>query len=466
MTEYKVLLINPPQFFKPYMSNARSGLPIGLLYIAAMLDREGHEVEVLDTLVTEEKDRAVGNIRYTGMSWETIKRRIKASRADVIGVTCPSTVQAPNAIEIGRIVREIDRDVPLIIGGPHATVKPEDFLETYFDIAVMGEGEYTILEVMEYLEKASPKLSQIKGIAFKESNGDIKVNQPREFIRELDSLPYPAYHLVDMLDYTLPPHRSHHHSSKLFGSIPMITSRGCPFSCVFCSIHLHMGRIWRPHSPEYVLDHIEHLITKYNVRAINFEDDNLTLDPKRFEAILDGIIERDLHFYWDTPNGVRADTLNRRILEKMKKAGCVELRVSPESGVQRVIDKVIKKKLKLESVTRVAKICHELGIQLQAFFVVGLPGETLEDIRATFEYAKMLKTKYGVIPSPCFATPLIGTELYRICKEKGYLMVEDITPETIAGAGQKGIIRTEEFSPEDIKRIVREVGLYRSDYLL
>ena len=182
--------------------------------------------------------------------------------------------------------------------------------------------------------RETKKIDDIQGIAHR--IGDkVGLNSPRPFNQNLDELPYPAYHLVDMEKYLNP--KTIEYRSFQKRALPMVTSRGCPFNCSFCSVHLHMGKKFRAHSVDYVVDHIDHLVKKYHVKTIYFEDDNLTFDIQRFEAICDKIIERDIKFQWETPNGVRADYLTLDLLKKMKNIGCQSVFVGVESGDQYVL---------------------------------------------------------------------------------------------------------------------------------
>ena len=209
-----------------------------------------------------------------------------------------------------------------------------------------------------------------------------------------------------------------------------------------------MGYKYRTHSADYVVRHIELLVKKYRVELIHFEDDNLTLDGKRFHAILDGVRERGLVFEWDTPNGVRADTLKHELLEKIKRTGVSELRIAIESADQQILNTVVKKALDLGCIEQVARDCKQLGIRLAAFYVIGMPGETKWHIQKTLDLAYELMRKYSVVPHVNIANPLVGTELYETAKAKGYLIDEDYTKGYIFGTGR---IKTKEFSPEDLQ---------------
>ena len=235
----------------------------------------------------------------------------------------------------------------------------------------------------------------------------------------------------------------------------MITSRGCPFNCNFCSVHLHMGKTFRAHSVDYVINHIEHVVNKYKVKTIFFEDDNLTFDLKRFEAICDQIIEKSIKFHWETPNGIRADYLTRNLLKKMKRSGCQSVFFGIESGDQYVLDNIIDKSLNLKDVINVAKICKEIGINTAAFYIIGFPGEKKKHMLRTIELALRLKKEYDVGMLLHIATPSLGTRLYKECKEKGFIQ-GDLTSRAFSEVRQtRGmpLISTEDFMASEVKEI-------------
>jgi radical SAM superfamily enzyme YgiQ (UPF0313 family) len=211
-----------------------------------------------------------------------------------------------------------------------------------------------------------------------------------------------------------------------------------------------MGNRYRPHSAQYVLNHLDYLVNTHGVNHFHFEDDNLTLDRERFHEILNGIEKRKIRLTWDTPNGVRADTLDRAVLEQCKRTGCVYLILGVESGDQHVLDHIIQKKLSLTTIFEIAACAGEVGIDLRSFFVIGFPGETRTHIANTFEVALRLHKKFRVQPNLMFATPLLGTRLFDICHEKGYL-TEPVTPAALAvSTSGRGIIQTEHFDPDQL----------------
>jgi anaerobic magnesium-protoporphyrin IX monomethyl ester cyclase len=451
----KVLLINPPQTFYPGSDLPASNLPLGLMYIAAVLQKNGYQVEILDAFMTgatcEEK---VGDEITIGLPFDQIAKEIGSRKPDIVGIAGPFTSQIGNAIKVSTAAKQANPNILTVIGGPHVTLVPKEFLEETktADIVVMGEGEYAMLEVAQHFE-GKKKLGEIKGIAYRDG-GEIVVNDRRPFLENLDELPYPAYDLVDMERYLNPPKGIGYRSFQN-RAISMITSRGCPFNCCFCSVHLHMGMGFRAHSANYVLDHIQFVVEKYKIKNIYFEDDNLTMDLKRFEAICDGIIERKIKIGWETPNGVRADRLTMELLKKMKKSGVKSIFVGVESGDQQILDKVVCKSLDLSKVVEFAKNSQKLGLKTGAFYIIGFPGETKENMQRTVNFALDLKRKYDVGMHLFAATPSYGTHLYEECKEKGYLPA-DLTWNSFAQARQArglSMITTKEFTPAEVKEI-------------
>jgi anaerobic magnesium-protoporphyrin IX monomethyl ester cyclase len=449
----KTLLINPPQTFFSGSDLPSGNLPLGILYIAAVLEKAGYEVEVLDAFQTDLPFRKIGYVTEVGIPYDRIGDEIRRGKPDIVGIANPFTCQVEHSIKVADIVKEIDPSVLTIVGGPHISVMPTDFLEKAknVDIAVIGEGEYAMHDIAKFFE-GKKKITDIQGIAHRK-DGKVVLNAPRPFLKDLDELPYPAYHLVDMEQYLNP--KKVEYRSFQDRALSMITSRGCPFNCSFCSVHLHMGNMFRAHSVDYVVDHLELVVDKYRVKTIYFEDDNLTLDLKRFESICDKIIERDLRFSWETPNGVRADCLNLNLLKKMKKSGCQSVFVGVESGDQYVLDNIIDKSLKLVDVVKFAKNCKKIGLKTGAFYIIGFPGEKKENMKNTVDFALMLKRKYDVGMHLLFATPSYGTRLYKECKEKGYIR-EKLTPRAFAEVRQNWglpLIETEDFTAMEIKEI-------------
>jgi radical SAM superfamily enzyme YgiQ (UPF0313 family) len=239
-------------------------------------------------------------------------------------------------------------------------------------------------------------------------------------------------------------------------SIRMLTSRGCGYACIFCSNYIVMGRKWRGRSAENVVAEIEQIVRDYGVRQIDFLDDNVSFDRKRMERICDLLIEKKLNAEWCTPNGVRADCLDKALLVKMKKAGCKRILVAPESGVQRIVDEVINKRQDLEKVENAVSAARKAGIEVGCFFILGMPGETREDMKATIAFAQKLRQLGADRFYFSYATPLYGTELYERAKRNGFLK-SGLTDEDLAAV--EPLIETPEFTAEDLRMLCAEANL-------
>jgi magnesium-protoporphyrin IX monomethyl ester (oxidative) cyclase len=340
------------------------------------------------------------------------------------------------------------------MGGPHVTSSPKECLEQKaIDFIVVGEGEAIFLELVKVIFEKKDNFQNILGVGFKK-NGKINLNQRHPPIKDLDSIPHPARHLLPMEEYFKAARamKTGRKELRRKRGIAVFSSRGCPYQCTFCISHLLWERLWRARSPENVVEEIEELVRKYRVNHIHFEDDNLTLKKERMQKICDLIIKKEIKIIWDTPNGIRADTVDKKTLIKMKKSGCREIYVAPESGNQYVVDNIIKKRVDLEKIKEVVRICKKIGIRTEAFFVIGSIGETKEQIRDTINYARQLR-KLGT--KRChfhIATPFEGTELYEQAVKMN-CFVKDKKSCIKLDAPR---VETPEFTCEDIDELFKE----------
>ncbi len=455
----KVLLINPPRTYYAGSVPFDVHLPLGLMYVAAMV-RNICDVEIFDCLVFDVKNRSDNAIMY-GASSKEICKTIREKKPDVVGISIHSTAQYRNAESVAKIAKEVNPKIVTVFGGPDPSVRFESILENqYCDYCVVGDGEETFYQFILNFSDTSSR-EKTKGLAYRR-DGFVHF-EPRTFDSNLDILPFPAYDLVDLKRYFKNKNFYRDRSVIHKNSTSIITSRGCPNGCVFCSVKLHMGQKYRSHSPEYVIKLLRFCKDQYGISNFHFEDDNLTFNKERFEKILDLIIEKKLQIKWDTPNGIRVDSMNYNILEKMKQSGCVHLVLAIESGNQRVLNEVIHKGLDIEYATEIAKFCRQLKIPTNAFYVIGFPGETIKEMEDTVDFALLLFRRYGLSPYLMVATPLYGTDLYDICIKNKFIESEP-TPEELCVAIQQWgnpIISTTDFSKEDTKQILLEYGMKR-----
>ncbi|MFQ5738363.1 MAG: B12-binding domain-containing radical SAM protein [Acidobacteriota bacterium] len=453
--QLRVMLIQPPvRTYKRYtppilafmdrmMSQLNLALPIGLLQVGACV-RDLCDLKLLDCIVGETTDLESPDGTYTtfGLPDDEIRRRLLDFAPDVVGIGSQFAPQEAESLRMAHLVKEVHPEAQIVLGGANASVRYDSLIQDpACDYCVVGEGEITFREFLQCLAEGR-STSDILGLVSKEWQ-----LRQRPYIKDLDTIPIPAYDLADESYFTE-------------GKMPVITSRGCPFRCTFCSIHLHMGKKFRFNSVDYVRRHLEYCINKLGVNWFSFEDDNISLRADRWDALLDMLIEADFDIEWFTRNGVRADTLNTELLEKMKASGCVGVIYAVESGNSRVLNEVIKKKTSLTKISQVMCDTHQLGIPMSGFYVVGFPGETLAEIRDTLEFALGHFERYGVYPFLFFATPLVGTELYDQCQKLGIVQNGDmISPRDWALATNhfgKRMITTNDFSARDLAELELE----------
>lgn len=421
--------------------------------MAAVLEQE-HKVQILDAagegwMNIQDLDDARCRV---GLSNEDIAHRIRQFSPDVVGINVPFSGWSRMAYEVASIVKNVDKSIITVLDGVHPSARPANCLENpNIDYVVVGEAENTWLELARSLEKGMnfEAFKSICGIGFKNGGQEI-ITEPRPLIKDLDSLPFPARHLLPMGIYF-----EAVKNNPLRGEVSkpwtvVNSSRGCPYKCIFCTAHLVRGRVWRGRSPENVVQELVLLVEKYGIRQVDFHDDNMTLDRRRVERICDLMVERNLDVEWFLPNGVRADTLDEPLLRKMRKAGCRRIYVAPESGVQRIVNKVIKKSLDLKKVEETVVLCRKIGIKVACFFVIGLIGETKNDIEASIRFAYKLRRLGADKFYFSYAMPLYGTELYEKALEMG-LLKNGFNDEALSAV--QPMIETEEFTINELREL-------------
>ncbi|HUT53581.1 MAG TPA: cobalamin-dependent protein [bacterium] len=412
----KVLLIFPP--VRQYRETLKIAFsPLGISYVAAML-RDDCEVRLLDAAAEgfpREEILDENFIRY-GLPLQEIRARIEQFAPDVVGVTCLFSSLFPMVREICREVKRIDPRILTITGGTYPTFMAEHCLsEPSLDMIALSEGEVTMREIVRALREGRP-LGEVDGLAYKE-DGRVVIHEKTQWVMDLDSLPFPARDLMPMELYkkiAVP----HGISVASTNNAPMITSRGCPAHCFFCSSTKFWGNRFRFRSPANVLDEIGELIEKYGIDEIQFEDDNITADRKRAKEIFRGIIERGYKVKLNLPNGVALWTLDEELVDLIIEAGAYEMTLAFESGCQEVLSKIIKKPLNLEKARAITGYIRKKKLRTNAYYIFGFPGETIEQMRETFRFAKEMNTDTAYF---FVANPLPGTEMYEMAKARGML---------------------------------------------
>lgn len=479
----KVLLVRPFYHIDWYDWPYYLIEPMGIEYIASMI-RDEHDVKILDC-IGEYWDRHYpiknGSMMHIGASFKETKQRIKEYSPDVVGVSSVFFTQAPCAYKVADITKEVDKDILVVIGGGHPSAFPIRTMEecSSIDFVVHGEGEITFKELLKNI--SAPE--KVQGIAYRK-NGRCFQNEPRPPIENLDEIPFPSRDMVPYKNYAKMAaiqlrygilretarclvnirgidrayyglyntilHRLHKRIRLPAGSI--ISSRGCPLNCYFCAIHNVWGKKYRIRSAENVLEEITLLHEKYRMNHISIQDDNFTVSKKRTIEICKGIIERGLDITLNTPSGVYLPSLDKEVLEWMKKAGFYELYFGIESGNQKILDTVIKKRLNLDKVREVVRICREVGIKTGGFFVMGIPGESLETMEDTINFAISSNLDVARL---YVCQPYPGSPLFEDCVKNNYF-IKEITPDDLKIFGERSYIKTKDFTPENVARIIKK----------
>ena len=392
----KIILIHPPldKRFTRFSVVFDKTQPIGLAYIAAVLERAGYEVKIIDAKAEQ-------------FSIDNTLKSVADFNPDIIGISC-TTPEFCIATELARRIKS-SGDYPLIIGGPHVSAIPEEAMqEGCFDYGVIGEGEETCLELVNAItEGRREDIPAIKGIIFKDGS-TFKRTPPRPYIEDLDSIPHPARHL-------LPGLRRYRYSwYKYLPTATVITSRGCPYQCTFCDRAV-FGNKLRLRSIGDILEEIESLVKDYGVRGIDIADDLFTITPQRVYDFCNGLQKRSLEVAWLCLG--RVDRVDQKMLAAMKKAGCWQIGYGIESGNQMILDR-IKKDITLEAVEKAVRWTREAGIRTMGFFMLGLPGDGPVSMQDTLNFARSLGLERI---SFCITRPFPGSELYRTALSQGQI---------------------------------------------
>jgi anaerobic magnesium-protoporphyrin IX monomethyl ester cyclase len=368
----RVLLINPP--YPRFPADPKNASPpLGLAYIAAVLEPQRHTVKITDCVVEGfATETEVGNRTVYGLSIRQLLQIIKEYRPDIIGISCMFSTLDSIVKDLSRRIKGEFPEITIVLGGTHATVLAEQLVrEPSIDYVVRGEGEHAFPRLVEHLEQKRP-VETVNNLTWLD-NGEIH-STPQEFIEDIDKLPLPARHLLNMEGYIRIGHLQGL-TKKGTRATTLITSRGCPAKCVFCSIHAVWGNKFRAHSPEYVLNEMQQLRDKYGIEHLVFEDDNMTLDRARAEAIFRGMVDRGFDFSWTAPNGVALWTLDAGLLTLMRESGCYWLSLGVESGDPKTLREIIHKPLQIDKINYIVKVCKRLRSTRQRFLSLDYPAK-------------------------------------------------------------------------------------------
>lgn len=417
--------------------------PLGLAYVAAALEKAGFQVECIDNYLLNKP------IDY-------IKLEVKRLSPTIVGITCGSVTYQP-CVETAKAIKEVLPSCKVVVGGPHPSYMPESMLQNpEIDYAVIGEGERAMVELATHIAKQGDDsdVATIPGVVYRHEGKIIK-NAPT-FISDLDQVPYPARHLLPIHLYS---REIEFLSVKPIDHMNVI--RGCPYDCAFCETKKIWGYKCRAFSPPRVIGEIENLINNFGTKGIYFAGDNFTIQKKSTLEICDLIKQHKLDVKWvcDT----RVDLISRKVLKRMKDAGCETIWFGVESGSPRILEK-INKHITLQQVVDAFKLCKEEGIQTACSFMVGIPGETVNDMNASFRFAKKLDPDwvrfniYVAVPGSVLYEEILQKKLYdRIEDFVAYVKTEDFNYESLLSI-QRRFLKGFNRSPKRILRKIRKEG--------
>ena len=437
----KITFLNPPQPNSKYKFLGVVAPSLGIGYIAAVLEQNNYDVDVLDSSALE--------LSYDEISEEMLKRN-----PDIVSISALTpTIGA--ALDAADKIKNVKPDTIVVLGGYHPTFEYENLLkeEESIDVIVRGEGEYTMLELVQKIESGGD-LKDVQGLAFIDDTSEDKtiiVTPDRPPIQDLDELPFPAFHLFPMEKYKI--------LNITTNVATIITTRGCPMQCSFCSSAALHGKHLRRRSYENVVDEIEMRLQEQNIDTIAFMDDTFTLDVKFVKNFCEEIKRRGLKFWWGCTS--RVDTLSEELLEMMKDAGCITIFMGVESADQQMLDKM-NKNITVRKTMNAFKLARKVGIRTIASCVIGMPEDTRESMKKTIDFVSSLKPNYALFS---LATPYPGTRFYKETFEKNLIKIRDWSKYTLINP----ILETIDCSKDDLRSIQKKAFIkfyIRPGYLI
>jgi len=393
----KVLLIYPPfkqqEIYSDLYKSESILPPMGLAYIASYLIAQGHGVKLWDSVALS-------------LNLKDIKDIIKVEKPDIVGATANSPIYY-HALKLMQLIKEISPDTSTVLGGYHPTMFPRDVLSNCcVDYVVIGEGELTMAELCSTIEQKREQDS-VLGLGFKR-DGKIIINKARPFISDLDILPYPAYRLLPMEKYHVPTC-----FSKYSRQISIISSRGCPGNCYFCTSPGFWRRIVRFHSPEYIIGNINYGYENFGIKSFQFRDDNFTTSKQRVIDFCKLALKNKYKFEWDCYS--RFDYFDEEMIRLMKEAGCYQISLGVETGSDRMLKKY--KNLNKSTIVNQMRILKKIKIKTRLFFIIGPPAQSIDEIEETIDFAIHLNPDIFVAT---ISVPYPGSRYYDDMYMKGF----------------------------------------------
>ena len=434
----KVTFLNPPQTNSKYKFLGVVAPSLGIGYMAAVLEKNGYDVDVLDASALE--------LTYDEIGEEILKRN-----PDIVSISA-LTPTIGVALDSADKIKEVKPDTIVVLGGYHPTFEYESVLEEpSVDVVVRGEGEYTFLDLVRTVENGGD-LADVQGLAFHdENNFSLVVTPDRPIIEDLDELPFPAFHLFPMEKYRI--------LNITTNVATIITTRGCPMQCSFCSSAALHGHHLRRRSPENVCDEIEVRLNEQNIDTIAFMDDTFTLNKKFVRDFCAEIKGRNLKFWWGCTS--RVDTLDEELLQLMKDSGCITIFIGVESADQQMLEKM-NKNITVSKTESAFRLARKVGIRTIASCVIGMPEDTKESMKKTIDFVKSLNPNYALYS---LATPYPGTRFYNETFKKNLIQIKDWSKYTLIDP----VLETIDCSSKELRSIQKKAFLkfyLRPGYLI
>ena len=434
----KVTFLNPPQTNSKYKFLGVVAPSLGIGYMAAVLEKNGYDVDVLDASALE--------LTYDEIGEDILKRN-----PDIVSISA-LTPTIGVALDSADKIKQVKPDTIVVLGGYHPTFEYESVLEEpSVDVVVRGEGEYTFLDLVRTVENGGD-LADVQGLAFHdENNFSLVVTPDRPIIEDLDELPFPAFHLFPMEKYRI--------LNITTNVATIITTRGCPMQCSFCSSAALHGHHLRRRSPENVCDEIEVRLNEQNIDTIAFMDDTFTLNKKFVSDFCAEIKRRNLKFWWGCTS--RVDTLDEELLQLMKDSGCITIFIGVESADQQMLEKM-NKNITVSKTEKAFKLARKVGIRTIASCVIGMPEDTKESMKKTIDFVKSLNPNYALYS---LATPYPGTRFYNETFKKNLIQIKDWSKYTLIDP----VLETTDCSSKELRSIQKKAFLkfyLRPGYLI
>jgi len=418
--EYDICLIRPPAIESFRFSTGSITLPLGLAYIAAALEKTGRKVHFLDAVALAPKT-FTGYLHgfLVGLKLEDIVSRIpKETR--IIGISSIFTHEWPMVAHLAKLIKRSFSNSTIVLGGEHITAMPEfSLLTSGADVAVLGEGEETIVELVESLENGF-SLDTICGISYRDGD-QVQVNPRRRRATHLDEIAQPAWHLVDIKTYDANRFVGGMDTSHV--TIPILATRGCPYQCTFCASPNMWTTEWVPRDPIKVVDEMEYYYKTYGARNFPFQDLTAIIRKDWTVNFCKEILKRELDIFWQFPSGTRSEAIDDEVAALMRNSGMISMGYAPESGSDRTRE-YIKKKVHADALFKSIRSAKKAGLNISSFFILGFPHDTRESIKENFPFMKKLANLGVNDVAVGIYLALPGTELFNSLYDAGKLKLD------------------------------------------